>query len=94
MSPPPDSVLNGVSLGVVRQICAEMGVAFKECPITLLDCAAAQEAFLTNTSFCLAGVRRINSVDLAWPGPLSERILNAWSEKVGVDIRQQFLQNL
>jgi branched-chain amino acid aminotransferase len=93
-SPPLDSVLNGISLEVVRQLCRDLGVAFLERPLTLLDCAEAQEAFLTNTSFCLAGVRRINGTDLAWPGPLFERILSAWSEKVGVDIRDQFLRSL
>jgi branched-chain amino acid aminotransferase len=94
LSPPLDSVLNGISLGIVRELCNELGVAFREIPLTLNDCSLAQEAFLTNTSFCLAGVRRINAVDLTWPGPMTERILNAWSEKVGIDIRNQFLQSL
>ncbi len=91
VSSPLDSVLNGISLQVVRELCQERGIPFMEQPLTINDCTAADEAFLTNTSFCLAGVRRINAVDMTWPGPLSERILNAWSEKVGVDIRAQFL---
>ena len=94
LSPPLDSVLNGISLGIVRQLCQELGIAFHERPLTLLDCAQAQEAFLTNTSFCLAGVRRINANDVPWPGPIFERILSAWSEKVGIDIRAQFLRSL
>jgi branched-chain amino acid aminotransferase len=94
LSPPLDSILNGISLALARTICEEIGIGFQERPLTLLDCAGAQEAFLTNTSFCLAGVRRINDIELAWPGPVFERILNAWSQKLGMDIRQQFLQNL
>ena len=94
LSPPLDSVLNGISLGIVRKLCNELGIAFGERPLTLDDCVAAQEAFLTNTSFCLAGVRRINATELTWPGPLFERILSTWSEKVGVDIRAQFLRRL
>ncbi len=92
LSPPLDSVLNGISLRVVRELCAELGIPFLEQPLTINDCIGAQEAFLTNTSFCIAGVRRINAIDLTWPGPLFERILSAWSEKVGVDIRAQFVR--
>lgn len=94
ISPPLDSVLNGISLGIARQLCAALDIAFTERRLALSDCEQADEAFLTNTSFCLAGVSRLNDVELAWPGPVSERILSAWSQKVGVDIRQQFLQNL
>ena len=94
LSPPLDTVLNGISLAIVRDLCQELGIAFHVRPLTLLDCAHAQEAFLTNTSFCLAGVRRINAIELRWPGSITERILSAWSEKVGIDIRAQFLRSL
>jgi branched-subunit amino acid aminotransferase/4-amino-4-deoxychorismate lyase len=94
LSPPLDSVLNGISLAIVREICRELGIEFQERALTLQDCADAQEAFLTNSSFCLAGVRRLNEIEFTWPGPVSERILSAWSQKLGVDIRQQFLQSL
>jgi branched-chain amino acid aminotransferase len=89
ISPPLHTVLNGISLGVVRAICSEMGTDFFEKNLTLADCASAQEAFLTNTSFCLAGVSRINEHPLPWPGPITQRILAAWSAKVGVPIAEQ-----
>ena len=91
LSPPLDSVLNGISLNVVRGLCDELGLAFSERRFTLAECERAQEAFLTNTSFCLAGVRQINESRLLWPGPVSKRILSVWSEKVGVDISGQIL---
>jgi hypothetical protein len=46
---------------------------------------------LACTSFCLAPVSRIHHRDVAWPGPAFERLLAAWSAKVGVDIRRQIL---
>jgi branched-chain amino acid aminotransferase len=92
LSPPLESVLNGISLRVVQELCGELGIPFAERFLSLDDCIRAQEAFLTNTSFCMVCVRRINAIDLPWPGPLFERILNAWSEKVGIDIRAQFVR--
>ena len=46
---------------------------------------------LAGTGFCLAGVRRIDGVELPWPGPVFRRLLAAWSGLVGVDVEGQFL---
>ena len=37
------------------------------------------------------GVSRIQGVPLPWPGPVFERLLRAWDERVGVSIRGQIL---
>jgi branched-chain amino acid aminotransferase len=93
LSPPLDTVLPGISLGVVRQICVQLGLAFREERISLDDCTQVQEAFLTNTSFCLAGISRINQLAVPWPGPIGQRILSVWNEKVGLDIVEQIRQS-
>ena len=49
------------------------------------------EAMLCGTAFALAGVSRINDWPIPWPGPVFTRLLNAWSERVGLDIARQFL---
>jgi branched-chain amino acid aminotransferase len=92
LTPPRGTVLNGVSLKVVEELCVELGIPFAERRLTLVECQAADEAMLTCTSFCVAGVRRLDGVDLPWPGPVWRRLLAAWSEKVGVDIEAQFVQ--
>jgi branched-subunit amino acid aminotransferase/4-amino-4-deoxychorismate lyase len=89
LSPPRESILGGISLLTVKELCAELKLPFEERPLTLCDCLDADEAFLSGTSFCLAGVSRINGTSLTWPGPIFERLLNAWCQRVGVDIRQQ-----
>jgi D-alanine transaminase len=91
MSPPGESVLGGISLRVVRELCRKMGIAFEERALTLYDCLNADEAMLTNTVFCLAGVSRINGLPLAWPGPVFQRLLEAWSEEIGLDIQRQIV---
>jgi len=88
-SPPRDTILNGVSLGFVEQLCAELNVPFAERPLTLAECQAADEAMLAGTAFCVASVRCLNGVDLPWPGPVWRRLLTAWSARVGVDIEGQ-----
>jgi branched-chain amino acid aminotransferase len=91
ISPPRRSILGGVSLQVVEELCQELGMAFIERPLTLAECQAADEALLTGTAFCVAGVRRLQGVELPWPGLAARQLLAAWSARVGVDIAAQFL---
>jgi branched-subunit amino acid aminotransferase/4-amino-4-deoxychorismate lyase len=87
VSPPRQSILEGISLQVVRELCVQLGIGFEERPLTVTDCLSAEEAFLTSTPYCLAGVSRINDQPMPWPGPVQQRLLDAWSTAVGVDIR-------
>ena len=91
LTPPRTGVLPGVSLQVVEELCGELGVRFEERALTVDDCLAADEAFVTCTSFCLAGVSRINGLPVPWPGPIFGRLVEAWARRVGVDFRGQIL---
>lgn len=82
-------VLHGISLQVVREICAERAIPFDEADLALDDCRRADEAILTNTSYCLAPVRTIQGRTLSCPGPMFELLLAAWNERVGLDVRAQ-----
>jgi branched-chain amino acid aminotransferase len=89
LSPPDDAILGGISLQVVRELCTELRIPFHEQLLTPADCLAADEAFLTCTSFCIAGVSRINGTPIPWPGPVFQRLLAGWSASVGADIAGQ-----
>jgi branched-subunit amino acid aminotransferase/4-amino-4-deoxychorismate lyase len=91
LSPPRSTVLGGISLQVTEELCRELGLPFREEALTVADCLGADEALLTCTSFCLAGVSRINGQALAWPGPVYRRLLRAWSEAAGTDIASQIV---
>ena len=93
VSPPRQSILNGISLLVVEELCGSLGIPFLERPITFQDAKTAQEGFLSCTSYCLAGIRQINQIPLNWPGPIFKSLLAAWSKQVGVDISRQILSN-
>ena len=89
ISPKRRCILEGISLNVVRGLCAELGIGFQERDLLVDDCLAADEAFLTSTPYCLAPVSRLEGKPLPWPGPVFRRLLAAWSEKVQMDIRGQ-----
>jgi branched-chain amino acid aminotransferase len=91
LTPRAGTALPGVSLHVVSELCSELGIPFTETDIRLKDCAGADEAMLSCTSYCLAPVAQLNETRFSCPGPIFERLLAAWNAKVGLDIRQQFL---
>jgi branched-subunit amino acid aminotransferase/4-amino-4-deoxychorismate lyase len=84
-------VLGGISLLVVEELCRELGIPFREQELTLNDCFEAEEAMLSSTPYCLVPVRQINGLAIPCPGPVFGRLLQAWSEKVGMDIAAQIL---
>ncbi len=90
-SPPKHTILAGVSLQVIRELCERLEIPFEEKSLTVYDAVNADEAMLTCTSYCLAGVSRVNHIPLTWPGPIFEKLLEAWSFDLGLDIRGQFL---
>lgn len=90
-TPPRAKVLDGISLRVVDELCAALGIPVAERDIPPGDVPRMGEAFLAGTGFCLAGVRRIDGVDVPWPGPVFRRLLAAWSDLVGVDVEGQFV---
>jgi branched-subunit amino acid aminotransferase/4-amino-4-deoxychorismate lyase len=91
LSPRRESILNGISLAVVEELCRELAIPFAEADLTVSDCESAEEAMLANTAYCLAPVRRVQRTELRCPGPVFERLLQAWSSRVGLDIRAQIL---
>jgi branched-subunit amino acid aminotransferase/4-amino-4-deoxychorismate lyase len=93
ISPPSHAILEGISLQTVRELCGELKISFEEKSLRLCDALTADEAFLSNTAYCLACVSRVNGVALPWPGPIYQRLLEAWSARVGVDIRRQIFSS-
>jgi len=91
VSPPRSSILNGISLQGVEELCRDNGIPFAETTLRVEECLAADEAMLASTPYCIAGVSRINGQSIAWPGPIFRKLLTAWGERVGLDIAGQIL---
>jgi branched-chain amino acid aminotransferase len=90
-SPLVGTVLPGVSLQVVREICERHGMPFEERSLSVEDCLSADEALLTSTPYCVAGVRSFNGKRLTWPGRVLAQLRELWSREVGMDVHSGFL---
>ena len=79
ISPRRERILDGISLRVVRELCAKLGIEFREGRIP----AAPSEMIICGTGFGIAGVKRIGRQELTWPGPVFKRLHAAWRELTG-----------
>jgi len=94
-SPTLRNTLPGESRKVVLELADKLGIRWSERDITVEEALAAAEAFTTSSSYCLLPVTRLNGQPICdgKPGPLFARLLAAYSELVGVDIKQQIIEN-
>ena len=91
ISPPPDHILSGVSLGVVRELAATSGIPFIVRRLAVSEFTSADEAMLTSTSICVLPIVECDGrgIGAGRPGPIYRQLLAAWGDLVGVDIAQQ-----
>jgi branched-chain amino acid aminotransferase len=93
-SPVPRNILLGISRKVVIELCAKLRIPFVERDLQVHDAMTADEAFVTTTPYCMAPVTKFNGSpvgDGSVGGPVYKRLLDAWSNEVGVDIRAQVM---
>ena len=84
------NILEGISRRAVIELAGNLGIPVAERDITLHDVYSADEAFWTTSSYCMLPCPSVNHVKMkACPGPLFTKLLQAWGEKVGVDIVAQ-----
>ncbi len=93
-TPTTDQALAGISRETILDLARELGIPAEEKPMQMYDVYNADEAFLTATSFCALPATKANGVSIGdgKPGPITMRLLNAWSENVGVNIVDQALR--
>ena len=93
VSPLPKNILQGVSLTTVAELAPLVGMKFVERDFQTFDVVNADEAWLTTTPYCLAPCTRINNISIGngTPGPWFGKMLAAFSQHVGLDIRQQIM---
>ena len=90
-------VLPGVSRQATIDLARQLEIPFEENDLDLYDAYTADECFLTSTSLCVCGVRSLNGRTFAVeqvPGPVTQRLIDAYKELVGCDFVAQYLQRL
>ena len=90
-TPGDSSLLQGISRGAVLELADRLGLPIVAEDIQPYDLYTADEAFLTNTPVCALPITRVDKRQIGdgKPGPVTEQLLAAWSEWVGVDIADQ-----
>ncbi len=91
ISPAAHHILPGISIQTVRELCAELGIDYAEHDFQVYDVINAEEAMLASTPYCLAPITKINGVPIGTGkrGPVFERLMEAWSARVGINILEQ-----
>jgi branched-chain amino acid aminotransferase len=90
-------ILPGISRQATIDLAHELHIAFEEKDIDLYDAYTADECFLTSTSLCICGVRSLNGRTFGAgrvPGPVTQRLIDAYREMVGCDFVAQYLARL
>lgn len=88
VTPEPRNILRGISREYVFELAVELGLPCRERNIEIYDVMQADEAFMTGTPFSILPVSAINGTQIGTEpmGPVTRRLLDRWSDNVGVDI--------
>ena len=87
-------VLPGITRATVIDLATGLGIPVEERDIDLYDAYTAQEIFFTSTTFCIYPTSSLNGKavgDGKVPGPITERLMGAFSDLVGMDYEAQYL---
>jgi len=87
-------VLPGISRQATIDLARQLLIPFEEKDLDLYDAYTAEECFLTSTSLCICGVRSLNGRTFGAgrvPGPVTQKLIDAYKEMVGCDFVAQYL---
>ena len=89
--PKTESTLPGVSRLTITELAKSLSIPVIETNIQPYDVYTADEAFLCSTPYCILPVGKVDGRQIgdAVPGNITNQLLAAWSEKVGLDIVDQ-----
>ena len=90
-TPEPRNVLRGVTRQTIFELAGELAIPVREMNLEPYDALTADEAFFTSTPFFLMPATRFNDrpVGDGQVGPIARRLIDVFSESVGVDIVAQ-----
>lgn len=94
-TPKVQYVLAGVSRQTVVELAEKLNLTLVEGDLSPYDAFNADEAFLTSTSLCICPVVSFNGKTVAdgkVPGPITQQLIDAYSDLVDCDFVEQYLQ--
>lgn len=95
-TPTAENCLDGVSRRTVLALARQLGIPVRETRLQMYELYTAEEVFFTSTPYCIMPATRFNGLPVGdgRVGPVSQQLLTAWSDLVGVDIVQQAQQQM
>jgi branched-chain amino acid aminotransferase len=93
-TPTSRAILEGVTRMTTMELIGQEGLPLEEADLQPYDLYTADEAFCTTTSYCVLPVASLNGrpIGAGAPGPVTQRVTEAWSRLAGLDIPAQFQQ--
>lgn len=90
-TPTTVNCLAGVTRATTLELARKLGIPTEETVLQPYDLATADEMFFTSTPYCIMPSTKFNGhkVGAGTVGPLTKRLLAAWSELVGMDVVAQ-----
>lgn len=90
-TPTTVNCLAGVSRATALELARKLGIPTEETTLLPYDLATADEMFFTSTPYCIMPSTKFNNLQVGdgQVGPVTKRLLEAWSELVGMDIVAQ-----
>lgn len=87
-TPSTVNCLAGVSRATALELAQKLGIPTEETVLQPYDLATADEMFFTSTPYCIMPATKFNNLPIGdgKVGPVTKRLLTAWSELVGMDI--------
>ena len=88
------SILQGVSRQTVYDLAEQLRIPVSEEELQPYDVYTSDETFFASTPYCVVPVTQVDKRQIGdgKPGPVTQQLLAAWSERVGVDIVDQAVQ--
>jgi branched-chain amino acid aminotransferase len=95
-TPSTVNCLAGVSRATALELAQKLGIPTAETTLLPYDLATADEVFFTSTPYCIMPATKFNGLPVGdgQIGPITKRLLEAWSALVGLDIVGQALAQI
>ena len=93
-TPGDTSILQGVTRGMVFELARQLNIRIVEEDLQPYDMYTADEAFFASTTPCVLPLTVVDKREIGdgRPGDITQQLLSAWSETVGLDIVDQAMQ--
>jgi branched-chain amino acid aminotransferase len=90
-TPEPRNILRGITRKALMELAAKMGLTCHERNLEPYDVMVADETFFTTTPYSIVPMTSLDGYQIGdgLPGPVTRRLIAAWSEMVGLDIVEE-----